>query len=92
MFSGCPVVASDVGNISETLAGTGLLVAPNNHADLARALLVLLHGRHAAGMRENLANVALERAHSHYTMERCTQPFLNLYESLSECEQTFQIA
>jgi len=92
MFSGCPVVASDVGNISETLAGTGLLASPNNPADLARALLVLLDGRQAAEMRDNLAAAALKRAHNHYTMERCTQPFLDLYESLAECEQTFQIA
>ena len=92
MFSGCPVVATDVGNISETLAGTGLLVEPNNPADLARALLVLLHGRQAADMRDSLAAAAIARAHQHYTIERCTEPFLNLYESLSECEQTSQIA
>jgi glycosyltransferase involved in cell wall biosynthesis len=85
MFSGCPVVA-------ETLAGAGLIASPNNPADLARALLVLLDGRQAAEMRDNLATAALKRAHNHYTMERCTQPFLDLYESLSECEQTFQIA
>jgi glycosyltransferase involved in cell wall biosynthesis len=92
MFSGCPIVASDVGNISETLDGTGLLVEPNNPADLARALLVLLHGRQAAEMRDSLAAAAMDRAHRLYTIERCTQPFLNLYESLSECEQTSQIA
>ncbi len=92
MFSGCPVVASDVGNISETLAGTGLLVEPNNPPDLARALLVLLHGRQAEEMRTSLAAAAMDRAHLHYTIERCTLPFLNLYESLSECEQTSQIA
>ena len=92
MFSGCPVVASDVGNISETLAGTGLLVEPNNPADLARALLVLLDGRQSAEMRDRLADAANERANRHYTMERCTRMFLNLYETLSECEQTFQIA
>ena len=92
MFSGCPVVASDVGNISETLAGTGLLVEPNNPADLARALLVLLDGRQSEQMRVNLAAAANERAHRHYTMENCTRKFLNLYETLAQCEQTFQIA
>ena len=92
MFSGCPIVATDVGNISETLAGTGLLVEPNNPADLARALIVLLQGRAAPAMRESLAAAAIARAHRHYTIERCTLPFLSLYESLSECEQNFRIA
>ncbi len=92
MFSGCPVVASDVGNISETLLETGLLVEPNNPADLARALLVLLHGRQAEEMRASLAAAAIKRAHQHYTIESCTQPFLDLYDSLSVCEQNFQIA
>jgi len=92
MFSGCPVVASDVGNISETLEGAGLLAEPNNPEDLARALLVLLHGHKAAEMRGQLAAAGIERAHRYYTIERCTEPFMDIYESFAECEQNCQTA
>ncbi|MBI4889378.1 MAG: GT4 family glycosyltransferase PelF [Acidobacteria bacterium] len=90
MFSGCPVVATDVGNVASVLAGTGLLVRPKDPAGLSDALLKLLDGPEAVGLRSRLAEAALRRAHQHFTADACAQSFDDIYSRLSLCEQISQ--
>ena len=92
MFSGCPVVATDVGNVTETMADTGLIVPPGSPDDLANALLALLAGPGAAHLRESLAAAALERARRLYTVEKSMGPIRSRYEAIHQCHETCQIA
>jgi polysaccharide biosynthesis protein PelF len=84
MFSGCPIVATDVGNVSEVLSGTGIVVCPADPDALAHALLSLLSdGDASRAYRDGLANAALARAQSLYTIEQAVGRFRTLYESLT---------
>ena len=91
MLSGCPVVATDVGNVADVLSGSGVLAKPKDPEDLARALLTVLEGPEAEPRRELLASRALQRAREEYTIEKCVSRFNSLYESLkSSCATTYQ--
>jgi glycosyltransferase involved in cell wall biosynthesis len=79
MFSGCPVVATDVGGVSEMLAGTGLVVPPRDPNALAQAIISLLSAEGRA-MGAALAQRALSRARSMYTIARCSSRFREIYE------------
>lgn len=92
MFSGCPVVASDVGVVADTLAGTGLLVRPNDPEGLASQLLYLLDGPEAAGRRAKLGAKGLARARECYQATVTTKKFEDLYDELSVCQPDFQTA
>jgi glycosyltransferase involved in cell wall biosynthesis len=95
MFSGCPVVATDVGNVAEMLGTTGLVVRPADPASLAKALLSLLAGEERArDYRASLASNAEERANRFYTVERATGAFRNLYGELTNetCTPAYDIA
>jgi glycosyltransferase involved in cell wall biosynthesis len=83
MFSGCPVVGTDVGGVSEMLGNTGLVVPPRNPGAMARALLSLLQGDGAANYRRELASRALLRARSLYTVEKSSSRFRETYDELS---------
>lgn len=82
MFSGCPVVATQVGGVPEMLGGTGLVVSPRDSASMARALLSLLKGDGAAEYGKDLALKAMRRAQAHYTLEKTMSSFRNQYEQL----------
>jgi len=88
MMSGCPVVATDVGNVAEMLGGTGLLAKPNNAQSLARALLELMDGAGAPERRQRLAHSALTRAREHYTLREATGQYRRIYQSLTYAAQT----
>jgi glycosyltransferase involved in cell wall biosynthesis len=89
MFSSCPIVASDVGNIAEMLGGTGIVVRPADPDGLAKALLSFLDGEeHARAYRSAMAQAALERALSLYTVAKATGAFRELYQLLSHDENT----
>jgi glycosyltransferase involved in cell wall biosynthesis len=84
MFSRCPVVATEVGNIPEMLGSTGLLVPPANVESLARALLSLLDGKdEARDYRQAMARAAEERARSLYTMEKAIGAYRHVYQALT---------
>jgi len=91
MFSGLPVVSTNVGNVAETLGGTGLLVPPGRPDELAHALLTMLDRPGGAELRDRLAEAALERGRRHYTLEKAMRPFLTRYEVMSRCETSCQI-
>ena len=92
MFSGCPVVASDVGVVSDTLAGTGLLVRPNDPEGLASQLLYLLDGPDAAARRATMAENGLARARECYQATVTTKKFEDLYDELTACQPDYQTA
>ncbi|MBI3666570.1 MAG: GT4 family glycosyltransferase PelF [Acidobacteria bacterium] len=83
MFSGRPVVATDVGGVAETLGDTGLLVKPNDPEDLARALIFVLEdGEAGAARRVTFSTAVLARARLHYTAQQSAEHFRQLYYSL----------
>ncbi len=82
MFSGLPVVATDVGNISEMLGGTGIVVPPADPEALARALLSLVDNPETAyHQRLALGEAAQKRAHSLYTTKQAVGRFKDIYQS-----------
>jgi glycosyltransferase involved in cell wall biosynthesis len=83
MMSGCPAVCSDVGNVREIVADTGLLVRPRDPVELASALLKLLDGPGAAELRRKLSNAALERARLHFQISTCVEHFRRIYADTS---------
>jgi len=83
MFSGCPVVATDVGGVSEMIDGVGLLVKPADQTALAEALISLLDGERGASKRQQLASLALARARERYTQKQCVGKFEEIYRELS---------
>ncbi|MCC6590537.1 MAG: GT4 family glycosyltransferase PelF [Bryobacterales bacterium] len=82
MLCACPVVATDVGNVAETIAETGLVVRPNDPPKLADALLQLLAGPHAEERRAQLAAAGLARAKTKYTIDMMAERSRQLYEGL----------
>ena len=91
MLSGCPVVATEVGNVADVLEGTGLLARPNDPAALAAQLLRLLAGPGAAADREYYSERGMARARHTYTLERSMQKFDQLYtQQVPKWKQTFQ--
>jgi glycosyltransferase involved in cell wall biosynthesis len=83
MMSGCPVVAAEVGNVADLLAGTGLTVTPNDSQEMAAALLLLLSGPGAADLRRSLAHRALDRARRHFTISQFAKRFAEIYDELA---------
>jgi glycosyltransferase involved in cell wall biosynthesis len=91
MFSHCPVVATDVGGVAEMLGGTGLIAPPKDPETLANAILLLL----SPGGRERgaaLADRALDRARSLYTIEKCSDRFREIYGKLSDVTQVASLS
>jgi len=83
MFSALPIVATDVGNISETLGGTGLVVPPADPSQLATALLSLLeHPESGYKNRTLLGKAAQKRALSLYTTKQAVNRFKSIYQSI----------
>jgi glycosyltransferase involved in cell wall biosynthesis len=91
MFSGCPVVATDVGGVAEMLGNTGLVVPPRNPEQMAAALLSLLAGQGAAAYRRELADRALERARSRYEITECSQRFQLIYDRVFKSAVSAQL-
>jgi polysaccharide biosynthesis protein PelF len=83
MFSGLPVVATDVGNIGEMLDGTGIVVPPTDPDSLAKAILSLLEDPEAAHNRRlSLGEAGQRRAQSLYTTKQAVGRFREIYQSL----------
>jgi glycosyltransferase involved in cell wall biosynthesis len=82
MLSGCPVVATDVGNVADLLKDTGLVVTPNSPDELAAALLLALNSPDAEKLRCSLARSALERASQHFTIDQFSSAFRSIYKEL----------
>ena len=87
MLSGCPVVATDTGGISEMLAGCGVVVRPNDANALAEGILSLLQGVAGSSRRELLSRTALIRARERYTVQKCSGHFREIYDDLADANR-----
>lgn len=81
MSIGVPVVATDHGGAPEVLAGTGLLVTPNDAEALAQAINTLLGD---PGLRARCATSARERVEAGHRLDRQTEALLGVLTELTE--------
>jgi glycosyltransferase involved in cell wall biosynthesis len=81
MSMGLAVIASDVGGIAEAIVHgeSGLLVAPADHAALARAMLALLDDE---ALRRRLGEVAKSRVRQRFTRAAMIGDLVNVYEEV----------
>jgi glycosyltransferase involved in cell wall biosynthesis len=79
MFAGCPIVATDVGEVAAALehGEAGLLVDPGSPPALAAAIELLL--THPARARE-LGARARHRAFAEYDISQMVKQYASLYE------------
>ena len=80
MFAGCPIVATDVGQIRHALSGgtAGLLVEPGAPAALAAAMDRLLSN---AGEARRLGRLAAAHAAAQYDLSRMVRRYAAVYEA-----------
>ncbi|HVZ77797.1 MAG TPA: glycosyltransferase [Gemmatimonadaceae bacterium] len=76
MFAGLPVVATDVGDVSTVLAGTGVVVPPADGHRLAEAIAGMLECPHAA---RQLGAAGRQRAREEYGLEQAVERYAELY-------------
>lgn len=81
MMTGKPVVATDVGGISEALGETGILIQPNKPEELAKEVIRLLENPQ---MRINLGEEARQRALNYFTIEKVLDAYLSSYKALAK--------
>lgn len=82
MMTGRPVVATDVGGISEALGETGKLVEPRNPQALAEAILAYADN---PGLRAEAGRDGRERALSYFTLSRVLELHMKSYIKLAAC-------
>ncbi|MFB9325184.1 GT4 family glycosyltransferase PelF [Paenibacillus aurantiacus] len=80
MMTGKPVVATDVGGISEALGDTGKLVEPRNPQALADAILAYADN---PGLRAEAGREGRERALSYFTLGRVLELHMKSYIKLA---------
>jgi glycosyltransferase involved in cell wall biosynthesis len=80
MMSGRAVVGVDVGAAAETLGDAGVLVQPDDPAELAIAIVNLLR---APARRRTLGDAARRRALTHFTNDRVVRVYGELYADLA---------
>ena len=80
MMSGRAVVGVDVGPAAETLGDAGVLVQPDDPAELAIAIVSLLR---APTRRRQLGDAARRRALLHFTTDRVVRVYGALYTDLA---------
>lgn len=76
MQAGCACVATDVGDVTYLLNGTGLTVAPGDSAAMACAMVELARDR---ALRQSLGARAAERIAQDFPLDRAVASFLDLY-------------
>lgn len=80
MMTGKPVVATDVGGISEALGNNGYLVKPRDAEGFATAILALLQD---SNLRQTMGKKAKERALAHFTLGKVLDLHLKSYIKLA---------
>ncbi len=81
MASRLPVVATDVGGVSEIVINneTGILVPPQNPQALAEAILTVLSDSHRV---RNMGKMGQERIKENFTVEKMVKATEDLYEDI----------
>ncbi|MEV6303583.1 GT4 family glycosyltransferase PelF [Actinoplanes sp. NPDC051861] len=80
MACGRPTVCTNVGGVAEAVGDTGIVVAPRDHAAVARACLDLLRDDER---RRRLGVAARQRVLDHFTLRQSLQMYRNVYEGLA---------
>jgi glycosyltransferase involved in cell wall biosynthesis len=80
MLSGKPVVATDVGGVSEALGETGFLVNPRDYLQMTESIVKLLR---SSSLRAQLGGEARQRALNLFTVGNFLQNYMKTYISLS---------
>jgi glycosyltransferase involved in cell wall biosynthesis len=82
MLAALPVVATDVGSVSESVVDgeTGLLVPAEDAAALARAIRELLDDRPRS---QEMGRRGRERAHNQFSVAGMAKAYLALYEEVT---------
>jgi len=84
MMMGKPVVATDVGGISEALGDIGFLVTPGKPEELAKAVLELLENK---SLREYFGVKGRERALELFDIDSAVANYYNSYVELRDAAQ-----
>ena len=79
MMTGKPVIATDVGGISEALGNNGYLVKPRDSEGFAAAIITLLKD---SNLRQSMGKEARERALTYFTLEKVLDRHLKSYIKL----------
>ncbi len=87
MASGVPVIASDVGGIPSMIenGATGLLIQPENHHQLAEAIILLLQDE---AQRKRLASRAKRVALQRHFPSEVAQKTMDVYKDIVAKEQS----
>ncbi|GAA2675379.1 GT4 family glycosyltransferase PelF [Actinoplanes palleronii] len=80
MACGRPTVCTNVGGVAEAVGDTGIVVAPRDHAAVAKACLTLLRDDE---LRLRLGAAARQRVLDHFTLSQSLQMYRNVYEGLA---------
>ncbi|MFC7534741.1 GT4 family glycosyltransferase PelF [Actinoplanes sp. GCM10030250] len=80
MACGRPTVCTNVGGVAEAVGDTGIVVAPRDHAAVAKACLTLLRDD---DLRRRLGEAARQRVLEHFTLSQSLQMYRNVYEGLA---------
>ena len=83
MACGRPIVASDVGGVSEALEGCGLLVRSRSPHELAEGIVKLFRDEK---VRDELAIAAAKKAKDKFTLAQSVNHFRKLYEETINCK------
>lgn len=80
----CPVVATDVGGVSEALEDSGLVCKPRDYKALGMAVVRLLLDD---GLRWKMGKKGRKRVLKNYTKEKAVKRYLESYIRLSQSER-----
>jgi len=81
MSCGRPVVATDVGGVSEAIGDCGIVCKPRDARSLAEGVLRLLRDD---SLRKRLGSNARRRVREHYTIDEPVNHYLTVYQRLHE--------
>jgi len=81
MANGLPVIASDIGGISQVIKdeGDGLLIRPGDVSELINAIRILKNDEE---MRNNFSNAARKKIEDKYSKERMVEETLAVFSSV----------
>ena len=87
MALGKPVVSTRLAGVPEQIndGETGILVAPNNFEELAKAITELCDN---AELRSHMGLAAIRKFKEKFTAEIAVKNYMNLYESKSEARKS----
>ncbi len=83
MACGIPVVASDVGGLSETVGDAGLLVPPGDVSAIIKSVTLLLTD---PSLRERVAGRCLERARRYFSWKLVASSYEMVHLNALECK------